>query len=40
MKSFLDRKEIDSAWATEAEDRLKAIEKGEMETISMEEVFS
>lgn len=38
--NFQGRKEIDSAWATEAEARLKAIKNGEMETFSMEDVFS
>ncbi|MDC7226175.1 MAG: addiction module protein [Spirochaetales bacterium] len=38
--NFQDRLEIDLAWAKEAENRLKAIENGEMETVSMEEVFS
>ena len=38
--NFQGRKEIDAAWAVEAEARLKAIENGEMETLSMEDVFS
>lgn len=38
--NFQGRKEIDSAWAKEAESRLQAIENGEMETIPMEDVFS
>lgn len=38
--NFKGRADIDSAWAKEAEDRLQAIENGDMETVSMEEVFS
>ena len=38
--NFQGRKDIDSAWAKEAEDRLRAVKTGEMNTISMEEVFS
>ena len=38
--NFQGRKEIDSAWAIEAEDRIKAIKNGDMEKISMEDLFS
>ncbi|HAK44655.1 MAG TPA: addiction module protein [Spirochaeta sp.] len=38
--NFKDRLEIDLAWAKESEERLQAINNGEMETIAMEEVFS
>ena len=38
--NFQGRKEIDSAWGIEAEDRVRAIKSGEMKTISMEDVFS
>lgn len=34
------RNEIDSAWANESEKRLKAVENGEMNTISLEDVYS
>jgi len=38
--NFQGRKEIDSAWETESEDRIQALKNGEMEKISMEDVFS
>ena len=38
--SYQGGKEIDAAWVVEAEDRLKALKNGEMEKISMEDVFS
>lgn len=38
--NFQGRKEIDAVWATEVEDRIKALRNGEMEKISMEDVFS
>lgn len=38
--NFQGRKEIDYAWAKEAETRLLAIENGEMKTISMDDIFS
>lgn len=37
--NFQGRKEIDTAWAIESEDRIKALKNGEMEKISMEDVF-
>lgn len=36
---FSNRKEIDEAWAREAEDRIEAFERGELKTVSAEEVF-
>lgn len=33
------RAEIDAAWSTEAEDRLRAYERGDMETLPAETVF-
>ncbi len=33
------QKEIDAAWAEEAEDRLKAFKEGKIKGIPMEEVF-
>lgn len=38
--NFQGRKDIDSAWGAEAEDRIRAIKSGEMKTISIEDVFS
>lgn len=38
--NFQGRKDIDSAWVKEAEARLQAVKNGEMEKISMEDVFS
>jgi hypothetical protein len=38
--NFKDRKDIDSAWSIETEDRVRAIKNGEMKTISIEDVFS
>lgn len=38
--SFKDRKEIDEAWALEIDDRIHAYEKGLIEKISYEEIFS
>lgn len=38
--SFEDRDNIDSLWAKEAEDRIKAYNEGKIEKISMEDVFS
>jgi putative addiction module component (TIGR02574 family) len=38
--NFQSRREIDSAWGVEAEDRIQALKNGEMEKISMEDVFS
>lgn len=38
--NFQGRKEIDSAWSSEAEDRVRAVKSGEMKTISIEDVFS
>ena len=38
--NFPGRKEIDSAWGIEAEDRVSAIKSGDMKTISMEDLFS
>ncbi len=36
---FPARAEIDAAWSTEAEDRLRAYEQGDMEALSAEVVF-
>lgn len=36
---FPARAEIDAAWSTEAEDRLRAYERGDMEALPAEEVF-
>lgn len=36
---FPERAAIDAAWSTEAEDRLRAFEHGDMEAISAEAVF-
>ena len=36
---FPARAEIDAAWSTEAEDRLRAYERGDMEALSAEAVF-
>jgi len=38
--NYQGRKEIDAAWSIEAEDRLKALKNGEIEKISVEDVFS
>lgn len=38
--NFQARKKIDAAWESELEDRLKALKNGEMEKISIEDVFS
>lgn len=34
-----DRELLDRLWAAEAEDRIKAFERGDFEAIPMEEVF-
>ncbi len=39
LDSKSDRGKIDKLWAVEAEDRLDAYEKGEIESISATEVF-
>jgi len=36
----LEQSEIDALWAKEAEDRLEALEQGELRVISAAEVFS
>lgn len=36
---FPSRKKIDELWAKEAESRIDALERGELSTISAEEVF-
>ena len=36
---FPARAEIDAAWSTEAEDRLRAYERGDMEALPAEAVF-
>ncbi len=36
---FPARAEIDAAWSTEAEDRLRAYERGDMEAVPAEVVF-
>ena len=36
---FSSRKRIDELWAKEAENRIDALERGELATISAEEVF-
>lgn len=36
---FPARAEIDAAWSTEAEDRLRAYERGDMEALPAEVVF-
>ena len=36
---FPERGAIDAAWSTEAEDRLQAFERGEMEAMPAEAVF-
>lgn len=36
---FPSRKKIDELWAQEAESRIDALERGELTTISAEEVF-
>ena len=36
---FPARAEIDAAWSTEAEDRLRAYEQGDMEALPAEVVF-
>ncbi len=36
---FPTRKEIDSLWAKEAEDRIDAYERGEMRSLPAQEVF-
>jgi putative addiction module component (TIGR02574 family) len=36
---FPARAEIDAAWSTEAEKRLRAYERGDMEALPAEEVF-
>lgn len=38
--NFQDRKDIDEAWSIEAEGRVRAINNGEMKTISIKDVFS
>jgi hypothetical protein len=36
----IERAELDALWAQEAEDRIAAYKRGEMETIPAEEVFA
>ncbi|MFH1287263.1 MAG: addiction module protein [bacterium] len=36
---FPSREKIDASWAQEAENRIDALERGELATISAEEVF-
>ncbi len=36
---FPARAEIDAAWSTEAEDRLRAYERGDMDALTAEAVF-
>jgi len=36
---FPARREIDAAWAKEAEDRIDAYERGQIESVPAEEVF-
>ena len=36
---FPARAEMDAVWSTEAEDRLRAYERGDMEALPAEEVF-
>ncbi len=36
---FPERAEIDAAWSTEAEDRLRAYERGDVEALPAEVVF-
>jgi putative addiction module component (TIGR02574 family) len=38
--SFPDRKAIDELWATEAEDRIDAYERGEIKSKTAAEVFA
>jgi len=38
--SFPDRKAIDELWATEAEDRMDAYERGEIKSKTAAEVFA
>jgi putative addiction module component (TIGR02574 family) len=37
---FRSRKEIDALWAEEAEDRIDAFDRGEIEEIPAEQVFA
>ncbi len=37
---FKHQQEIDALWAQEAEERIDAFERGEMNSISMEDVFN
>ena len=36
---FPERKKIDELWTKESEDRIDAYEKGEIDTVSMKDVF-